>query len=124
VQAVEVDGQRLDVLADDAAALAGAESTGVVRLLGPFDLLLQGRDRELVVPDPDARKDLWRPLGRPGAVLARDELVGTWRPRVSGRQLRLAVSIWDGGERPSGLDAPAERLAAFRGLSFEGYADA
>jgi hypothetical protein len=124
VQAVEVDGQRLDVLADDAAALAGAESTGVVRLLGPFDLLLQGRDRELVVPDPDGRKDLWRPLGRPGAVLARDELVGSWRPRVSGRKLRLAVSIWSGGERPSGLDAQAERLAAFRGLSFGGYADA
>ena len=124
VTTVEVDGTRLDVLVEDATALRGAEATGVVRLLGPFDLFLQGRDRELVVPDPAARKDLWRPLGRPGAVLAGDELVGSWRPRASGKKLRLAVSIWDGDDRPAGLDAEAERLAAFRGLSFDGYVDA
>ncbi len=123
VQAVEVDGQRLDILADDVPALSGAESSGVVRLLGPFDLFLQGRDRDLVVPDPAARKDLWRMLGRPGAVLAGDEVVGSWRPRASGRKLRLAVSIWDGGGPPVGLDAEAERLAAFRGVSFAGYVD-
>jgi hypothetical protein len=124
VTAVEVDGARRDVLAEDAAALRGAEATEVVRLLGPFDLFLQGRDRELVVPDPAARKDLWRTLGRPGAVLAREELVGSWRPRASGKKLRLAVSIWDGGDRPAGLDDEAERLAAFRGLTFDGYVDA
>jgi Winged helix DNA-binding domain len=124
VTSVEVDGVRLEVLAEDAAALSGATATGVVRLLGPFDLFLQGRDRELAVSDPAARKDLWRTLGRPGAVLARDELVGSWRPRASGKKLRLAVSIWDGGDRPAGLDDEAERLAAFRGLSFAGYADA
>jgi hypothetical protein len=123
VQPVEVDGRRLHVLADDLPALADAEATGVVRLLGPFDLFLQGRDRDLVVPDPVARKDLWRTLGRPGAVLAGDEVVGSWRPRASGRKLRLAVSIWDGGDPPAGLDAQAERLAAFRGMSFAGYVD-
>jgi hypothetical protein len=123
VEAVEVDGQRLDILADDVPALSGAGATGVVRLLGPFDLFLQGRDRDLVVPDPAARKDLWRTLGRPGAVLAGDEVVGSWRPRASGRQLRLAVSIWDGGDPPAGLDAEAERLAAFRRASFAGYVD-
>ena len=124
VESVEVDGQRLDLLADDVPALSGAQGSGVVRLLGPFDLFLQGRDRDLVVPDPAARKDLWRTLGRPGAVLAGDEVVGSWRPRASGRKLRLAVSIWDGGDPPAGLDAEAERLAAFRGVSFAGYVDA
>lgn len=123
VETVEVDGRRLDMLADDVPALSGAESSGVVRLLGPFDLFLQGRDRDLVVPDPAARKDLWRTLGRPGAVLAGDEIVGSWRPRASGRKLRLAVSIWDGGDPPAGIDAEAERLAAFRGVSFAGYVD-
>ncbi|MGH3334643.1 MAG: DNA glycosylase AlkZ-like family protein, partial [Nocardioides sp.] len=59
VATVEVDGQRLDLLVDDVPALSGAESSGVVRMLGPFDLFLQGRDRDLVVPDPAARKDLW-----------------------------------------------------------------
>jgi Winged helix DNA-binding domain len=124
VEPVEVDGRRLELLADDVPALAGAEASGVVRLLGPFDLFVQGRDRDLVVPDPVARKDLWRTLGRPGAVLAGDEIVGSWRPRASGRKLRLAVSIWDGGDPPAGLDAEAERLAGFRGLSFAGYVDA
>lgn len=124
VETVEVDGRRLDVLADDVPALSEAAGTGVVRLLGPFDLFLQGRDRDLVVPDPAARKDLWRSLGRPGAVLADDEIVGSWRPRASGGKLRLAVSIWDGADPPDGLDAEAERLAAFRGVSFAGYVDA
>jgi hypothetical protein len=124
VEQVEVDGREHDVLGDDVPALTGAEESGVVRLLGPFDLFLQGRDRDLVVPDPAARKDLWRTLGRPGAVLAGDEVVGSWRPRASGRKLRLAVSIWSGGPPPAGLDAQAERLAAFRGVSFAGYVDA
>jgi hypothetical protein len=123
VEQVEVDGQRLDILADDVPALSGAEPTGVVRLLGPFDLFLQGRDRDLVVPDTKARKDLWRTIGRPGAVLAGDEVVGSWRPRASGRKLRLAVSIWDGGDPPAGLDTEAQRLAAFRGVAFAGYVD-
>jgi hypothetical protein len=123
VETVEVDDQRLDILADDVPALSGAESSGVVRLLGPFDLFLQGRDRDLVVPDATARQDLWRTLGRPGAVLAGDEIVGSWRPRAAGRKLRLAVSIWDGGDPPAELDAEAERLATFRGVSFAGYVD-
>lgn len=123
VETVELDGRRLDLLADDLPALLGSEASGVVRLLGPFDLFLQGRDRDLVVPDPVARKDLWRTLGRPGAILAGDEIVGSWRPRASGRRLRLAVSIWDGGDQPAGIDEEAERLAAFRGVSFAGYVD-
>ncbi len=120
---VEVEGERRDVLAEDADALAAAEPVAGVRLLGPFDLFLQGRDRELVVPDEDARKDLWRVLGRPGGVLDGHEVVGSWRPRSSGRTLRLAVSVWSGAERPAGLDEQAERLAAFRGQAFGGYVD-
>lgn len=120
---VEVDGARLDLLAEDVEALADGREPSGVRLLGPFDLFLQGRDRELVVPDQAARQDLWRTLGRPGAVLAGSELVGSWRPRSSGRRLRLAVTVWDGGDPPAGLEEQAERLAAFRGQAFAGYAD-
>ena len=57
-----------------------------VRLLGPFDLFLQGRDRELVLPDEAARKDLWRTLGRPGAVLDGHELVGSLATAVVGQE--------------------------------------
>jgi Winged helix DNA-binding domain len=120
VEPVEVDGVRLDVLAADASALRHPPAADGVRLLGPFDLFLQGRDRELVVPDGAARKDLWRTLGRPGAVLDGHEVVGSWRPRASGRKLRLAVSIWSGDQPPRGLDEQAQRLADLRGQEFAG----
>jgi len=120
---VEVDGQRLDVLADDLDALTGAPESDAVRLLGPFDLFLQGRDRELVLPDAAARKDLWRTLGRPGAVLANGELIGSWRPRSKGGKLRVTVTTWDGGAVPDGVAEQAERLAAHRGQAFDGFSE-
>jgi hypothetical protein len=119
---VEVDGGRLEVLAGDADALAGADPVEGVRLLGPFDLFLQGRDRELVLPDAAARKDLWRTIGRPGGVLAGHELVGSWRPRSSGKKLRIAVTMWSGARPPKELAEQAERLATFRGRTFDGFA--
>ncbi len=118
---VLVDGRRLDVLAEDAGALAEPPSVAGVRLLGAFDLFLQGRDRELVVPDAAARKDLWRTHGRPGGLLVGPELVGTWRPRSSGKRLRLEVTTWSGGKLPAGIDEQAERLAAFRGQELAGF---
>jgi len=118
---VDVDGERLEILADDADALTGAEPVDAVRLLGPFDLFLQGRDREFFLPDAAARKDLWRTIGRPGGVLVGHQLVGSWRPRSSGKKLRIAVSMWSGGNPPKGLAEQAERLAAFRGRTFDGF---
>jgi hypothetical protein len=74
-----------------------------------------------VVPDAEARTDLWRTIGRPGGILAGAELVGSWRPRASGAKLQVAVTMWTGGDPPAGLDAAAERLAAFRGVRFDGF---
>lgn len=123
VVAVEVDGRPLEVLAADLEALADPPATDAVRLLGPFDLFLQGRDRELVVPDAVARKDLWRTIGRPGGVLAGGEVVGSWRPRSRGRRLKLAVTTWGGAAPPAGIEHEAERLAAFRGQAFDGFSE-
>ncbi|NUR08259.1 MAG: winged helix DNA-binding domain-containing protein [Nocardioidaceae bacterium] len=117
---VDVDGTAAEVLADDLDGLTGADAS-TTRLLGPFDLFLQGRDRDLVVPDEAARKDLWRTLGRPGGVLAGHEVVGSWRPRASGARLRIALTLWHDRDRPAGLDDEAERLAAHRGVRFAGY---
>ena len=51
------------------------------RLLPSGDayFLLQGADRELLVPDADRRRELWTPRVWPGAVLVEGEVVGTWR---------------------------------------------
>jgi len=121
--AVEVDGAPASVLADDLPALlAGRDrppggGTGVVRLLGPYDLLLQARDRRLLVADAVRAKALWPVLGRPGAVLADGEVVGTWRPRARGRRLALEIDRWVPWD-PALERAVAEqheRLASFRG---------
>ncbi|WP_307844805.1 DNA glycosylase AlkZ-like family protein [Actinotalea solisilvae] len=128
---VEVEGERRWALAEDDASLAEASgssgssgSSGTVRLLGPFDLLLQGRDRELVVPDPAARSALWPVLGRPGAVVLDGEVVGLWRPRAAGRRLRVQVTPWVPwtAKVERAVDTEAERLAAFRGVELGGRA--
>ena len=119
VEPVDVDGEERSVLAEDRDALvAPPQVEGVVRLLGPFDLFLQTRDRELLVPDAQRRRELWPALGRPGAVLRDGEVVGTWRPRARGRRLALALDPWvpwDTGTRAA-VEAEHARLAAFRGL--------
>jgi hypothetical protein len=120
---VQVDGQRRWALPDSEPVEPG-EVAGVVRLLGPYDLFLQTRDRELVVPDAARRKELWRVLGRPGGILAGHELVGAWRPRASGKKLRVQLEAWSRLPRRSVLEEQGERLAAFRGVSFAGFVDA
>lgn len=117
-------GTTAEVLAEDHDLLADPPTTDdAVQLLGAFDPWLQVRDRELLVADEGHRTDLWRVLGRPGAVLVGHEVVGTWRPRSKGEDLRLHVEVWDGGDMPDGIEEQAERLAAHRGQRFAGWAE-
>lgn len=112
---VTVDGEKRSLLAADEPALASA-SADATRLLGPFDLFLQAKDRSTLVADEARAKQLWPVLGRPGAVLSGGELVGVWRPRKSGRRFTVAVEPW--GALPArvrqAVTEQAERLAAFR----------
>jgi len=121
---VVVDGETRWVLGDDHDLLGAGRTTTTTtttRLLGPFDLFLQARDRELLIGDKAHAKALWPVLGRPGAVLESGEIIGTWRPRSSGRSLTIAVELW--GTAPAArrkrLTAEAERLAAHRGVSLK-----
>ena len=71
------------ILASDEAAFRDAPPapTGTVRLLPSGDtyFLLQGIDRELLVPDPARRSELWTSRVWPGAVLVNGEIAGVWR---------------------------------------------
>ncbi len=70
------------ILGDDEPAFdAPARPAAAARLLPSGDtyFLLQGSDRELLVPDARRRAALWTPRVWPGAVLVDGELIGTWR---------------------------------------------
>lgn len=118
---------RYAVLADEVGALLGAATAQdpTVRLLGPYDPYLQLRDRDLLVPDPARRKELWPVLGRPGAVVVDGEVVGTWRPKASGARLRVRVDPWARWSRTvrAGVDTEAERIASCRGSTFAGLVE-
>lgn len=75
-----------------AASEAHAKADPVARLLPSGDayFLLQGADRELLVPDAACRRALWPSRVWPGAVLVGGEIVGTWRRADA----ELAVEPW------------------------------
>jgi len=118
---VSVDGEPRWVLSPDADSLT-SEPVTTTRLLGPFDLFLQARDRQLLVDDPARAKALWPVLGRPGAVLIDGEVVGLWRPRRSGKHFRVHVELWAKASTPvrDAITEQAERLAAYRQLPLSG----
>jgi len=72
------------ILAADEAAFRAAAAPGPdapARLLPSGDayLLLQGTDRDLLVPEVDRRRALWTPRVWPGGLLVDGEIAGTWR---------------------------------------------
>ncbi|MEY2522939.1 MAG: hypothetical protein QOJ66_1504 [Ilumatobacteraceae bacterium] len=71
------------ILAEDEEAFRASARGDVApaRLLPSGDphFLLWGPARELFVPDPARRQELWTPQVWPGAVLLKGEVAGTWR---------------------------------------------
>lgn len=109
------------VLAGDLEALSAAGNQGLVRsvrLVGPYDPYLQLRDRELLVADEARRKDLWRVLGRPGAIVVDGEIAGTWRPSTSSGMLTVRTEWWRSLQpwERAAVDEQAELLAAHRNV--------
>jgi hypothetical protein len=77
---------------DEPAFRASARPAAAARLLPSGDAyyLLQGADRELLVPDAKHRGELWTSRVWPGAVLVAGEIVGTWRRA----QAKLTITPW------------------------------
>ena len=123
---VEVTGATgsWSALAGDVEALVVAAGPGpaAVRLLGPYDAWLQLRDRDTLLPDRARARDVWRTIGRPGAVVRGGEVIGTWRPRSAGSRLTVTWEPWV--RATSALRAAvaeqAERLATVREQTLAG----
>jgi hypothetical protein len=70
------------LLAEDEPAMRAAETIAApARLLPSGDayFLLNGAEREVLVPSEDQRQRLWTPRVWPGALLVEGEIRGTWR---------------------------------------------
>jgi hypothetical protein len=119
---VSVDGRKGWLLSDHDKIDQVDQGAAGVRLLGGFDLFLQCKDRDLIVPDKSRHKQLWPVLGRPGAVLSGLELIGTWRPKAAGGTFTLRLDLWETNTKAvrERIEAEAERLAAHRGLTLAG----
>lgn len=95
---------------DEPAFHASAGPAAPARLLPSGDayFLLQGADRELLVPDAACRSALWTPRVWPGAVLVAGEVVGTWRRA----QADVTIQSWRRLARAEreAVDAEADSL--------------
>jgi hypothetical protein len=90
-----------------------------VRFLPPHDPLTEVADRELLVPDPAARKEVWRATANPGALLVRGEIAGTVRLRVCSNSITVTVRTFgrlDAATQAAG-EKEARRLAGLLGRS-------
>lgn len=115
---VDVDGRSAWTLVEDLDALRSPPPAAGVRLLPPHDPYLQMRDRASIVGTKH-HAQVWKTVGGPGAVLADGRIVGTWRPRKSGRTLTLTLETFeplDVAVREQ-LRAEAEQVAVLRGAS-------
>ena len=77
---------------DEEALRVAASAPAAARLLPSGDAyyLLQGAERELLVPDAARRAALWTSRVWPGALLVGGEIAGTWR-RAEGN---VSIALW------------------------------
>jgi hypothetical protein len=85
-------GEGWMLASDEPQLRSPAAPPAAARLLPSGDAyyLLQGAQRELLVPEPDRRNMLWTSRVWPGAVLVAGEIVGTWRRA----QEKLTIQAW------------------------------
>ncbi len=99
------------LLAEDEAAMRAAETAPApARLLPSGDayFLLDGAQRELLVPRADQRERLWTSRVWPGALLVEGEIRGTWRRA----QHTVRIETWGrlSGRARGAVEAEARAL--------------
>ena len=115
---VSVDGAAAGaILKTDESTLADPPALSGVRLLGPGDPLLLGRDRELLVPDAAVRKRLWTAIPTTGLILAGGHGIALWKAKKSGKRLDVTIDRFAKGGTKQAVEEAAERLGPHRGVS-------
>jgi hypothetical protein len=100
---VQVDNRRYDLPEGLVDAVRKAPKPKGVVLVPPNDPYLRQVDRTLLVPHSARRRQVWRALSGPGALLVDGEVAGIWRYRRSDHAMTIT--------RFHGL-APAQRIGA------------
>jgi hypothetical protein len=104
------------LMSSDVAALESPPAAEGIRLLPPGDPYLQKPNRQLLAPDAELRKRLFRPVASPGAVLRNGRLAGLWRARAKGRKAEITVEALGRLSREE-LEEEAQRVAELRGAA-------
>ncbi|MEU4621823.1 crosslink repair DNA glycosylase YcaQ family protein [Actinoplanes sp. NPDC023801] len=113
---VRVDGRRAWLPDTAVDLLESAPAPRGVRWLPAMDPLLQARDRDLLVPDRERQKAVWRILGNPGVLLVDGEINGVWRAKMSGRKrVDLTVTAFE-KMTAARLEQEAAQVARARGV--------
>lgn len=112
---IEVEGENLYATKAMVDAVGDAPAPPPVVLLPPRDTYLLGH-RTFLAPDRALAKEVWRPVGSPGALVVEGELAGTWRARKSGKTLQLTVTPHRtlSARHRKALDQQAEVVASAR----------
>ena len=91
-----------------------APVTGI-RLLPPRDPYLIDRDREVLVPDVDARRRIYTPTPTDGVVLVDGEPVASWRARKGARSTyEMRIQPFAPLTHDDALQAECDAVAALR----------
>jgi hypothetical protein len=106
------------ILAEDEAGFrTPAGPVAPARLLPSGDtyFLLQGAERELLVPEADRRPELWTPRVWPGALLVQGEVAGTWRRSESAISIRTWRPLTSAEREAAEVEACGLPLPGVRG---------
>jgi len=104
------------LMTGDVGALESPPAAEGTRLLPPGDPYLQKPNRQLLAPDPELRKRLFRPVASPGAVLRDGRLSGLWRARAKGTKTEITIEKL-GRLAHADLEQEVQRIAKLRGAA-------
>ena len=119
MEPVSVSGKTRYILsADRESLLAGAPPEDNLCLLGAHDPYLDVRDRDVLLNDPALRRQVWKTVANPGAILKGGRVAGIWNAKAQKGALEISMNLFDTMTAPQrrSLQGLAEAYAAFRGL--------